>query len=300
MSARRRETRGGLEILSAGKGGTRREHPILESKAVQGLKMFTGDKVDFRTWLDRLVNVLAQVRTGSRKMLKVMMEYVDKDLGGPMMFEEWFRDTTECGELKKEGFRFDQFAEDLYSVLMDRTEGDAALRIRGCQPGQGVRAFLGLYKWYMGTSGQAIADRMRRLMAPSTPKSEAEIADHLEKWAESARVLETMKEEFKLPDGFKVTALERIMEVGQAKLHFESLKTQDLEFEELLQKCRDYAMRRRLEHGHRNKADDMDIDNVDEHYGEGWNYGHPMNMGGGFTNHGHWHDVGQNRTRQGS
>ena len=76
------QTRGGLEILSAGKGGTRREHPILESKAVQGLKMFTGDKVDFRTWLDRLVNVLAQVRTGSRKMLKVMMEYVDKDLGG--------------------------------------------------------------------------------------------------------------------------------------------------------------------------------------------------------------------------
>ena len=100
-----------------------------------------------------------------------------------------------------------------------------------------------------------------------------------------------MKEEFKFPDGFKVTALERIMEVGQAKLHFESLKTQDLEFEELLQKCRDYAMRRRLEHGHRSKADDMDIDHVDEHYGGGWNYGHPMNMGGGFTNHWHWHDV---------
>ena len=46
------QTRGGLEILSAGEGGPRRDHPILESKAVQGLKMFTGDKASFRTWLD--------------------------------------------------------------------------------------------------------------------------------------------------------------------------------------------------------------------------------------------------------
>ena len=98
-----------------------------------------------------------------------------------------------------------------------------------------------------------------------------------------------MKEEYKLPHGFKVTALERIMDVGQAKLHFEGLKTQDMSFEELLQKCRDYAMRRRVEHGHKSKsADDMDIGNVDDSCGHEKEYNHDMNMGGGFVDAGNW------------
>merc|ERR1712015_487361 len=124
---------------------------------------------------------------------------------------------------------------------MDKTEGEASLRVRGCTPGQGVRAYMVIYKWFMGTSGQAVTDRIKRLMSPTTPKTEADIADAIERWVESGRTLECLKQEYRLPDVFKVTALEQLMGVGQAKLHFESIKSQDADFDIMLQKCRDYA-----------------------------------------------------------
>ena len=69
----------------------------------------------------------------------------------------------------------------------------------------------------------------------------------------------------KVPDFFKVTALETIMSVGQARLYFDSIKSQGHDFDSLLQKCRDYAMRRRLDHLHRSQTDDMDIGAVEDH-----------------------------------
>ena len=83
-----------------------------------------------------------------------------------------------------------------------------------------------------------------------------------------------LKQEYRLPEPFKVTALEQLMGVGQAKLHFESIKTMDMGFDSLLQKCRDYALRRRLEHNHRKGKDDMEVDAVLEGSDMG------MDMGG--------------------
>ena len=50
-----------------------------------------------------------------------------------------------------------------------------------------------VYKCFMGVSGQAVTDRVKRLMSPSTPKIEAEVADGIERWVESGRTLETLK-----------------------------------------------------------------------------------------------------------
>ena len=50
---------------------------ILENKSVTNLPMLGTDKNSFRKWNDRLVNVVSNVRPGSRKVLKAMMEYVD-------------------------------------------------------------------------------------------------------------------------------------------------------------------------------------------------------------------------------
>ena len=38
-------------------------------------------------------------------------------------------------------------------------------------------------------------DRIRKLMAPTTPRAEHEIADQLDMWMESIRTLENMKPE---------------------------------------------------------------------------------------------------------
>ena len=63
-----------------------------------------------------------------------------------------------------------------------------------------------VYKCFMGVSGQAVAGRMKRLMSPGTPKSEAEEADATERWVESGRTLESFKSEYKLPDVFRFIA----------------------------------------------------------------------------------------------
>ena len=123
---------------------------------------------------------------------------------------------------------------------------------------------------------------MKKLMSPTTPKAESDIADAIERWMESGRMLENLKQEYRLPEPFKVTALEQLMGVGQAKLHFESIKTMDMGFDSLLQKCRGYALRRRLEHNHRKGKDDMDVDAVSG----GTDV--EMDMGGGQWEHLDW------------
>ena len=72
------------------------------------------------------------------------------------------------------------------------------------------------------------------------------------------------------------------MAVGQAKLHFESIKSSDVCFDVMLQKCKDYALRRRLEHNHKGGKDDMDVDSVQDASDSG------MYMGGGHWESSDW------------
>ena len=205
------QQQGALEVLASRPGGADRPHrtrSILESKAVGNLPSLGSDKMTYRLWNERLINVVAAIRFGSRRLFKAMADYVDQEVGGN--FEELFKASEGCKEMEAEGTTYERMDEDLYTVLMDKTEGEAALRVRGCNPGQGVKAYMVVYKWFMGVSGQAVTDRMKRLMSPSTPKSEAEVADAIERWVESGRTLESLKSEYKLPDVFKITALEQL------------------------------------------------------------------------------------------
>ena len=99
---------------------------------------------------------------------------------------------------------------NVYMLLMDRTEGEAPLRVRGCKPGMGCKAYMTVYKWFMGVSGQAVTARMKKLMSPATPRTEAEVADAIERWVEAARILENLKPEYKLAEPYKITALESL------------------------------------------------------------------------------------------
>ena len=46
-------------------------------------------------------------------------------------------------------------SEDLYYVLVEKTEGDAALRVNSGEPGDGIRAYMRVYLWFAGTTGLA-------------------------------------------------------------------------------------------------------------------------------------------------
>ena len=87
--------------------------------------------------------------------------------------------------------------------------------------------------------------------------------------------MENMKAEYKLQDPFKITALESVMAVGQAKLYFENVKIQSGGFDRIVQKCKVYALRRRVEHGHKRGKDDMDVDRIsrDTSLVDNWGFG---------------------------
>ena len=38
-----------------------------------------------------------------------------------------------------------RISEDLYYVLVEKTEGDASLRVNSCETGDGLRAYMRLY-----------------------------------------------------------------------------------------------------------------------------------------------------------
>ena len=71
--------------------------------------------------------------------------------------------------------------EDLFAVLMDKTESEAYFRVKSVKPGNGIEAFVKIFKWFMGTSGMGLQEKARQIMAPIAPKSEGEIADAVEK-----------------------------------------------------------------------------------------------------------------------
>ena len=84
---------GAIDVLARG-DGQRGAHPgstrgILENKSVGNLPVLGSDKSSFRHRNDRLVNVIVNVRPGTRKLFECMMEYVDRETGGD--FEEPFK-----------------------------------------------------------------------------------------------------------------------------------------------------------------------------------------------------------------
>ena len=62
--------------------------------------------------------------------------------------------------------------EDLFAVLMDKTESEAYFRVKSVDPGNGIEAFVKIVKWFMGTSGLGLQEKARQTIAPIPPKSE--------------------------------------------------------------------------------------------------------------------------------
>ena len=77
--------------------------------------------------------------------------------------------------------------------------------------GQGVVAYGVLYRWFTDVPGLGLAEQARMLMHPVPPKSEEELAEHVEMWQDKMRRLEAHGEECKLAPAFKINALRMLM-----------------------------------------------------------------------------------------
>ena len=103
MGARVLLHQGAIDVLTnmPAKSHTGGMRGILESKSVSSLPILGSDKHAFRNWNDRLVNIVSNIRPGSRKILKAMMEFVDQEIGGDF-YDDW-KETQESGEMELAG-----------------------------------------------------------------------------------------------------------------------------------------------------------------------------------------------------
>ena len=186
------QTQGRVDSMSQQTRGTQKKQGILESKATASIKTLISDKTTFRSWNEKLINVFSQARQGCRGMFRAMAEHVDQETTDD--FKTLFKGTQDCRYMESQGNTYENISEDLYILLVDKTEGEAMVRVRGCSHGDGVGAYIAIYKWFMGTSRQVITEKIRKPMSPHTPKGEQDMADAADKWVESACTLENMKQ----------------------------------------------------------------------------------------------------------
>ena len=171
VSHRTSMIQGAVEVLTKqrendhdGKGGGKGWN-VLESKAVSNMKMLGADKTGFRMWHEKLVNIMEQLRPGSRGVLKALARHVDNEEDADI--HEWIIDEPEylqMGDAEKAEAQMKRV------IMLDTSESEALTRVRACPVGEGLQAYRAVYKWFMGVSGQAISDKIRKLMAPTTPK----------------------------------------------------------------------------------------------------------------------------------
>ena len=103
--------------------------PLSESKCVSNLKTLGSDKAEFKPWNDKLINALAQtLGTPWRRFMKNLNKTLDQD-----------RKVLTSGEIEGiEASEVDvgsESSESIFYVLVEKTEGDAALRVSSGEPG---------------------------------------------------------------------------------------------------------------------------------------------------------------------
>ena len=59
-----------------------------------------------------------------------------------------------------------QINNDLYYVLVEKTTGEAASKVKSVDEGMGFWAYFAIYWWFVKTSGVAIQERSRKAMQP--------------------------------------------------------------------------------------------------------------------------------------
>ena len=157
-------------------GESKRYMNMAESRSVQGLKVYSGDRDSFKIWNAKLINMISSaVSTEWRDYMNKLTQKLDQ-----------YRKPLEVEELTEiEGYdelpRKKDVDENLYYVLVEKTDGDAALRVQSGKQGQGVNAYMRLYLWFSGTTGLALSEKVAQLMNPKFSMIEHELADTLEK-----------------------------------------------------------------------------------------------------------------------
>ena len=100
---------------------------LFESKAVQGLKIMGANKKLYREWNEKFCNTIGAVMPGMREIL----QWVRMRKDNPVTFVDYESAYSSDTSTPLFSIRWERANEALYSVLMEKTEGEAQDRVKG-------------------------------------------------------------------------------------------------------------------------------------------------------------------------
>ena len=109
-------------------------------------------------------------------------------------------------------------SEDLYYILVEKTEGEAATKVKSVETGKGLLAYHRIYWWYVKTSGIALQDRSRTTMYPVSIAKIEKLMEGLEDWESNLKILDQHGSAYQLKAQAKLNALEVLMKVHTASV----------------------------------------------------------------------------------
>ena len=132
-----------------------------ESRCISNLKVLGSDKAEFKSWNEKLINAAPQsLGLLWRKYMRNPNKALDQNR---KVLDDHQLNNIEGAEDMVDR---DRAAEDIYYVLVERTEGEAAFRVNSTETGEGTEAYQKIYSWFAGTTGLALSERTRMLMHP--------------------------------------------------------------------------------------------------------------------------------------
>jgi len=193
---------------------------VLDFKALSDCKTLDHGG-GFLTWADSFRNVMDNFNPAAREIM-VFTESLKLDEVEIMKKEENIDSFNAIGRLYEEkrpsgtrGFsEFNDLNRDLWAALIHRTSGEARKKINNCGQGQGLFAYLKIWRWYTSQTTTMQAESRSKTMHPDQIKKIEMVADAVEDWERRLSLIEENDEasgedkaKSKTPDQYKMTAL---------------------------------------------------------------------------------------------
>ena len=208
----------------------------MEYTAVNNLKTLGSTGVKFKEWDEKLVNVISQFKTGFREVIAWIKEKKDKRI--------------ERTEYDSKGFilNYKEFGEELYSVLQDKTEGEAAEKVSQGDKGDGIEAYRRVNHWFTVLSGLDMTAKRASVIRPTPPTREDQVISYVENWEKDWREIELYDDVAeKLPSKYKIAAIKCLL-VGEIKSYVDRKEWDD--YDKLKEEIMRWGLRKRAEHRH--------------------------------------------------
>ena len=105
-------------------------------------------------------------------------------------------------------YDYERFNEELYSLLVNKTEGEARSKVMNAGEGQGLEAYRMVNHCFTVTSGQSRVVKRISIMNPNPPVKEENLVESIESWEREWKEMEESEDEDKRPpEDYKISAL---------------------------------------------------------------------------------------------